>query len=431
MIKHTNTLVFAFISFLLFSCASNKPVYNNKVANDTLPAAYATKSVMNFSNVTGWEDGLKPKAPEGFEVNPFYGGLENPRWLYELPNGDILVAESNSNHSFLEQFGAIFIGANKSNNLKKSADRISLLKDTNNDGTADERHILVEDLNQPLGMLLMNDYLYIANTEALVRYNFKVGETKLTGKSEKIMDFPSGKHNRHWTRNIIANKDESKIYVAIGSGSNVAEYGVSNEILRADILEINPDGSAMRIFADGIRNPVGMDWNPDTGELWTVVNERDELGDNLVPDYLTHVEENGFYGWPYVYFGQHDDPRIGDDPAVVKNTIVPDYALGAHTASLGLQFYKGDAFPSKYRNGAFIAQHGSWNRSTLAGYKVIFVPFKNGKPAGNSEDFLTGFVENLDKEKVHGRPVCVIQDHEGNLLVTDDTSGMIWRVSAK
>jgi glucose/arabinose dehydrogenase len=265
----------------------------------------------------------------------------------------------------------------------------------------------------------------------MVRYKYIPGQTKITGQPEKITDLPAGKHNRHWARNIIANSDTSKIYIAVGSGSNVAENGIANEILRANILEINPDGSDLKIYASGLRNPTGMGWAPGTKTLWTVVNERDELGDELVPDYFTSVRQGGFYGWPYAYFGQHKDPRVKElQPVLVKKTIVPDVNVGSHTASLGLAFYTAQSFPEKYQGGVFLAQHGSWNRSVLSGYKVIFIPFVNGKPAGKSEDFLTGFIANLEKNEVHGRPVGIIVTPEGSLLLTDDISNTIWRVRA-
>lgn len=418
------------VAVCLQGCAVKKgPLKSDRSANDTLPPPYATKSVKNFSRVVGWDAGQTPQAPEGFTVTRYAEGLENPRWMYMLPNGDMLVAESNSNHPLLERIGAFFIGANNSNNLKHSADRITLFRDTNKDGIPESKEIFLEGLNQPFGMLLLKDWFYVANTDGLWRYPYEAAQTTLKDKGTKIMDLPAGKHNRHWTRNIIASEDGSKIYVAIGSGSNVGEFGMEAEVLKADILEINPDGSGMKVFGSGLRNPVGMGWAPGTKELWTVVNERDELGDNLVPDYLTHVKEGGFYGWPYVYYGHHKDPRVKETPVVAKEAIVPDVPLGSHTASLGLVFYEHDAFPKKYRNGAFVVQHGSWNRATLSGYKVIFIPFDNGKPAGKAESFLTGFVDELASERVKGRPVGAVVGPGGSLYITDDVTGIIWRVS--
>ncbi len=383
---------------------------------DTLPVPYATKSAMNFSNVVGWKNGRTPKAPEGFVVTNYASGFDNPRWAYITPNGDVLVAESNSNYSIFKRIGAFIIGASKSNNLRHSADRITLLRDGNGDGKPEYREVFLKRLNQPFGMLILNDWFYVANTDGIWRYPYKAGQTKISDKGSKILDLPAGKHNLHWTRNIIASADGSKIYVAVGSGSNVAEHGIAAELLKANILEINPDGSGLRVYASGLRNPVGMDWAPGTGDLWTVVNERDELGDELVPDYFTRVKEGGFYGWPYVYWGKNPDPRINEKPEIVKSSLVPDVAVGSHTASLGLAFYTKKNFEKKYHEGAFIVQHGSWNRSILSGYKVIFIPFKNGKPSGNAEDFLTGFVADLGKEKVYGRPVGVTVTSDGALL---------------
>jgi glucose/arabinose dehydrogenase len=427
-------LILTTVILHVFQAAAQAPKKNKEAQSDTLELPYSTKSVTNFSNVIGWSGNAKPSAPEGFEVSKYADGFQNPRWLYVLPNGDILVAESNSHHSAAEKVGGTIIGANKSNDLSNSANRITLLRDANKDGVPEVRETFLSDLNQPFGMLVLGNWFYVANTDALFRFPYKTGQTKITGKGEKITDLPADKHNnRHWTRNIIANATGTKIYIGVGSGSNVAENGIDKEAWRADIIEISPDGKNKRIYASGLRNPVGMGWAPGTSTLWTAVNERDELGDDLVPDYLTSVKDGGFYGWPYSYFGQHEDPRIKDadkKPDLVKKAIVPDVDLGAHTASLGLAFYTKKAFPEKYHNGAFIGQHGSWNRSVLSGYKVVFVPFKNGKPDGIPEDFLTGFISDLDKSEVHGRPVAVIVTPDGSLLVTDDVSNTIWKVSA-
>ncbi len=415
---------------LFFLPADLKSQTGKTSGSDTLPRPYATKSKMNFSKVVGWKNGAKPIAPAGFEVTEYASGLKNPRWIYFTPNGDMLVAESNSHYGLLKRIGAFFVGGHRSNTLRKSADRITLIRDDNKDGIADEQYVLVNNLNQPFGMLVLGDFLYIANTDAVLKFPYKAGDNSLKGKGEKIIDLPAGKVNRHWTRNIIASPDGKKIYIAVGSGDNHSEKGMQHEINKACILEINPDGSGMRIFAAGLRNPVGMDWLPGTEKLYTVVNERDLLGDNLVPDYLTQVKENGFYGWPYTYFGKNPDPRVqNQDMALVEKAIVPDFALAPHSASLGLHFYRGKSFPEKYRGGAFIAQHGSWNRSELSGYKVIFVPFHEGKMQEAEEDFLTGFVMDLKKDKVRGRPVCVNEMPDGSLVVTDDRCNRIWRVT--
>lgn len=399
-----------------------------------LPRPHATRSKMNFSKVQGWKDGRKPTAPDGFVVQRFADGLQNPRTTYITPNGDVLVVESNTPHSLLEKIGAAIVGANKSNSMKNSANRITLLRDTNGDGMPDVRHAFLEGLNLPFGVLVLDNWLYVANTDALWRFPYHPGDLKITSKGEKLVDLPAGKNNQHWTRNLIASKDGSKLYIAVGSGSNAAEDGFEAELLKASILEVNPDGTGMRVYASGLRNPVGMGWAPGTNNLWTVVNERDLLGDDLVPDYLTSVREGGFYGWPYSYFGKNRDERVKDDrpSSALDETLVPDVGLGSHTASLGLAFVENDKFPARYREGAIIAQHGSWNRSTLSGYKVMFVPFRNGKPSGPPEDFITGFMADIKKDKVYGRPVGITLLPEGKgFLITDDVNNVIWMVGAK
>jgi glucose/arabinose dehydrogenase len=394
-----------------------------------LPAPYATESATKFSKVIGWKEGEVPVAPEGFHVSRFANQLDNPRWIYQAPNGDVFVAESNTETDGFKKVKAVVSGKSKSQNTGGSANRITLFRDADKDGRYEIRQTYLTGLNRPLGMLVLNNSFYVANTDGLLQYPYKPEETKLSSQPKKILQLPAGGYNNHWTRNIIANADGSKIYISVGSGSNVAEHGMENEVRRAAILEINPDGSGERIYASGLRNPVGMDWAD--GVLWTAVNERDGLGDDLVPDYITSVKENGFYGWPYSYFGQHEDPRMkGQGKALVEKAIVPDVPVGAHTASLGLAFYDKQAFPAKYRNGAFVAQHGSWNRSAIVGYKVLFVPFSNGKPSGNPEDFLTGFIADEEKAEVHGRPVGLAVLEDGSLLLADDAGNTIWQVSA-
>lgn len=399
---------------------------------DTLPKPFSTKSVTNFSKVIGWEGEQAPVAPKGFKVTKYADNFYNPRWIYVAENGDIFIAEANTELKGTKKAAAQLSGKLKSQNMGESANRITLLRDADNDGVPEKRHVFLENLKQPLGMLVLKNKFYVANTDALWMYDYSPGTTTLTKSGKKILDLSAGGYNNHWTRNIIANKEGTKIYISVGSGSNVGENGMEHEVRRANILEINPDGSGERIYAAGLRNPVGMDWAPGTNTLWTAVNERDGLGDDLVPDYITSVKEGGFYGWPYAYFGQNPDPRMKDDPhtELVQKTIIPDVPLGAHTASLGVTFYDGNAFPAKYRHGAFVGQHGSWNRSELSGYKVVFVPFTNGRPSGRPEDFLTGFIADASKSEVHGRPVCIAVLKDGSLLITDDASNTLWRVKA-
>lgn len=423
------------------ACNSNKGGNNNLADSlatvdsnlqPELPAPDTNASKNKFSKVIGWPAGKAPIAPEGFAVTRFAENLKSPRNIYVAPNGDILVALSNSERSTKEKIAGAISGKSKSEVAGESANTIVLLRDANKDGVPEVKSNFLSGLNQPYGILIIGEHFYVANTDGIMRYPYKTGQTKIDGKSTKILSLPAGGYNNHWTRNLIANSDNSKIYVAVGSGSNVGENGMEHEVRRAAILEINPDGTGETIYGSGLRNPVGMAWAPGTNVLWTAVNERDGLGDNLVPDYITSVQKGGFYGWPYAYFGQNEDPRMkGKAPDLVAKTIVPDVQLGSHTASLGLAFYTADRFPEKYRNGAFIGQHGSWNRSELAGYKVAFVPFKNGKPNGKMEDFLTGFIADTDKGEVYGRPVGVAVLNDGSMLVADDVSSIVWRVAAK
>jgi glucose/arabinose dehydrogenase len=371
-----------------------------------LPPPLATPSAVKFSNVVGWPAGRTPAAPAGFEVSLFADDLANPRWLYVLPNGDVLVAESMT--ATLQNVPPeIQKGLEESKTVGPSANRITLLRDGDGNGTPEVRNTFLGGLNQPFGMAHVSGTLYVANTDSLVRFPYREGETRIAVTGLKVLDLPAGGYNNHWTRNVIARPDGTKLYVSIGSATNVDQEEIDvKDPRRAAILEVNPDGSGMRIFASGLRNPNGMDWEPATGALWTAVNERDELGDDLVPDYITSVRDGGFYGWPFSYFGQHEDPRLkGRRPDLVARAIVPDYAVGAHTASLGLMFYRGASFPQAYRGGAFVSQRGSWNRSSFAGYRVIFVPFSGGGPSGPLQEFLTGFIADPQASQVFGRPV--------------------------
>jgi len=394
-----------------------------------LPPPFSTPSAKKFSKVVAWPTGTMPRAPSGFSVDVFASGLESPRWLYVFPNNDVLVAESRTTK--IAKADAETLQAMKdSGSLGPSPNRIILLRDADGDGRFEKREVFLEGLNQPFGMALHDGYLYVASTDSVVRFPYKDGATRISGNGQKIVDLPAGGYNNHWTRNISFSPKGDKLYITVGSQTNVDEEKLdAKEPRRAAILECNPDGSGLRIFASGLRNPNGMDWMTDTGTLWAVVNERDELGDNVPPDYLTSIRQGGFYGWPFSYFGNHEDPRKkGEAPDLVSKAIVPDVAIGAHTASLGLLFYRGTSFPEKYRGGAFIGQHGSWNRSKFSGYRVAFVPFRNGGPSGPMEDFLTGFIASDDRREVYGRPVGLAVLRDGALLVADDASGRIWRV---
>ena len=379
----------------------------------------------------GWPAGATPTPAAGLSVGAFASGLDHPRWLYVLPNGDVLVAESNTPakpgtpglQEMIEAFVKRLTGYGV-----PSANRITLLRDADGDGSAEIKSTFLQGLNSPFGMTLVGHNLYVANTDALLRFPYSEGDTKVAAMPEKLADLPAGSINHHWAKNVIASPDGSKLYVTVGSNSNAAENGIANETGRASILEIDADNGEARMFASGLRNPNGLAWQPDSGQLWTVVNERDLLGSDLVPDYMTSVQDGGFYGWPYSYFGKHLDPRIEPQrPDLVAKAIVPDYALGAHTASLSLAFYSGKLLPARYAGGAFISQHGSWNRNPRSGYKVIFVPFAAGRPAGMPEDILTGFVNA--RGDAQGRPAGVAFDRAGALLVADDVGNIIWRVT--
>ena len=395
-----------------------------------LPEADTRTSKTNFSKVVAWPEGKTPTAPAGFAVTKFAEGMKSPRNIVIAPNGDVVVVLSNSQRTKVEQADNEITGKAKSEVQGKSVNTVMLFRDANKDGTPELVSTFLTGLNQPYGAAFIGNSFYVANTDGVWMYPYTNGDTEIKGTGKKILELPAGGYNNHWTRNLIVNAAQTKIYVTVGSGSNVAERGLPNEIRRANILEFNPDGTGEKIYGSGLRNPVGMAWAPGTNELWTAVNERDGLGDDLVPDYITSVKEGAFYGWPFSYFGQNEDPRLkGQNPALVAQAIVPDIAVGSHTASLGLAFYTAKKFPTKFQGGAFIGQHGSWNRSELVGYKVAFIPFKNGKPTGKLEDFLTGFVKN--EKEVYGKPVGVAVAQDGALLVADDVSGIIWRVAAK
>lgn len=386
---------------------------------------------VNIAPAVGWPQGAKPAPGDGLAVAPFATGLEHPRWIHVLPNGDVLVAETNAPPKPEDNKGLrgwlMKKAMSKAGAGVPSANRITLLRDADGDGTAEVRSVFLDQLNSPFGMALVGRDFYVANTDALMKFPYTEGATRIDGGGSKVVDLPGGKLNHHWTKNVIANADGSKLYVTVGSNSNVAEHGMAAEEGRAAIWEVDARTRQHRIFADGLRNPNGMAWTG--GTLWTVVNERDEIGPSLVPDYLTSVRDGGFYGWPYSYYGQHVDARVKPAaPDKVAKAIVPDYALGPHTASLGLASAQGARLPPAYANGMFVGQHGSWNRKPHSGYKVLFVPFQGGKPAGPPREVLTGFLTG--EGKAQGRPVGVAIDKRGALLVADDVGNTIWRVTA-
>jgi glucose/arabinose dehydrogenase len=387
--------------------------------------------VIEIAPAKGWENDGAPVAADGLAVQAFARDLDHPRWLYVLPNGDVLVAETNAPERPEDGKGikgAIMgLAMKKAGSATPSANRITLLRDSDRDGEPELRTTFVEGLSSPFGMALVGNDFYVANTDELVRFDYRSGATTLEPTGERVAELPGGEINHHWTKNVIANRDGTRLYVTVGSNSNVGERGMAAERGRAAILEIEPATGNTGVFASGLRNPNGLAWEPRTGELWTVVNERDEIGSDLVPDYLTSVVRDGFYGWPYSYFGANVDERVEPpNPELVAKARVPDYALGPHTASLGLLFYRGDAL-ADYRGGAFIAQHGSWNRKPRSGYRVIFVPFVDGRPQGNAREVLTGFL-TADGE-ARGRPVGLAVDSTGALLVADDVGNTIWRVA--
>jgi glucose/arabinose dehydrogenase len=388
---------------------------------------------VNIAPAKGWPEGRTPKAAPGFAVAAFAANLEHPRWLYVLPNGDVLVAETNAPPKPEDGKGikgwAMKKVMKRAGATPPSANRITLLRDADGDGVAETRSVFLEGLNSPFGMALVGQTLYVANTDSVVKFEYNPGQTRIDAPAVKVAGLPGGPINHHWTKNIIASRDGKHLYATVGSNSNAAENGIDKEERRAAILEMDPASGASRLLASGLRNPNGMDWEPRTGRLWTVVNERDELGSDLVPDYLTSVKDGAFYGWPYSYYGRHVDDRVKPPrPDLVEKAVVPDYALGSHVAPLGMTFYEGRLFPEQFRGGAFIGEHGSWNRKPLSGYKVVFVEFRDGRPASPAPlDILTGFVDA--DGKAMGRPVGVVVDRAGALLVADDVGNTIWRVT--
>jgi glucose/arabinose dehydrogenase len=388
--------------------------------------------IVSIRKAAGWPTGLRPGSAPGLTVNAFATGLDHPRWLYVLPNGDVLVAETNGPALKEDRPGGLR-GWFMKHYFKKagasvpSANRISLLRDADGNGVAETRTVLLDGLYSPFGMALVGDDLYVANTDALLRFPYHDGDLTIAAPATRVTALPGPPYDHHWTKSLVASADGSKLYVGVGSNSNAGERGLDAERERAAIWEIDPATGAHRVFASGLRNPVGLAWEPTTGALWVSVNERDELGSDLVPDYMTAVRDGGFYGFPFSYFGQHVDKRVKPQrPDLVATAIVPDYALGPHTGSLGLVSSRGANLPAPFTNGMFVGQHGSWNRKPLSGYKVIFVPFVDGKPAGPAIDVVTGFVIG---DKAHGRPVGLAIDKRGALLIADDVGNTVWRVA--
>jgi glucose/arabinose dehydrogenase len=398
----------------------------------TLPEPhYFFFTPVKIADVVGWADNDAPKAAPGLAVSRFAAGLAHPRWLFVLPNGDVLVAESDGDPEPTMRAKSVFqrLFMKKAKGGTEPGQRILLLRDADGDGVAETKTVFIPKLHAPFGMALVGNRLYVAETDALIRFPYKEGATSIADAPVKVADLPGGPINHHWTKNVIASRDGSKLYVTVGSNSNVGENGMDNEVERAGILEVDPATGAKRVYASGIRNPNGMDWEPSSGMLWTVVNERDEIGDDLVPDYITSVRPGGFYGWPYSYYGQHIDKRAYPRrPDLVAKAIKPDYAVGSHAGSLGFAFAGSNTLGPAFREGAFIGQHGSWNRSRPFGYKVVFIPFTGGKPSGMPIDVLGGF---LNGSNAHGRPVGVIVDRKGGLLVADDAGNAVWRVTAR
>jgi glucose/arabinose dehydrogenase len=428
---------FLLLAPLLLAACGDKadlPVTAGQGANPELPAPKSTLlPTVKVAKVTGWAAGEAPTPAAGLQVQAFATGLDHPRWLYTLPNGDVLVAETTSPPQPKDEEGLRGMAAKAIMSMAgakaPSANRISILRDTNGDGVADLQQPFITGLNAPIGMVLVGNDLYVAETDKLTRFAYTPGATSITTPGVKLADLPGGARNHHWTKTVVASPDGSTLYVAVGSNSNVAENGLEEEKNRAAILAIDRATGATSVFATGLRNPVGMAFEPETGQLWTSVNERDEIGSDLVPDYMTSVQPGGHYGWPWSYYGDHVDVRVKPErPDMVKKALKPDYALGPHTASLGLTFAApGEALGPGYASGAFVGQHGSWNRNPPSGYKVVFVPFVGGKPQGLPQDVLTGFLGEDGKAK--GRPVGVAFDGKGALLVADDAGNVVWRVT--
>jgi glucose/arabinose dehydrogenase len=433
------TLTLALLGLVACGDEATLPVAAGTGPNPQLPPPNPTLiPTVNIAPVRGWPAGGAPTPADGLRVAAFAEGLDHPRWLYVVPNGDVLVAETNAppkpdgNRGIRGWIMGLVMA--RAGAGVPSANRITLLRDADGDGVAEGRWTFLEGLNSPFGMALVGNTFYVANTDAVLRFPYQPGQTRIVEPSVTVTALPGGQLNHHWTKSLVASPDGRKLYVGVGSNSNVAENGIEAEAGRAAVWEINAHTGTHRVFASGLRNPVGMAWEPVTSALWVAVNERDEIGSDLVPDYMTAVRDGGFYGWPYSYYGQHVDQRVQPQaPALVARAIAPDYALGPHTASLGLAFapagFGAAGWPAPFvSGGAFVGQHGSWNRHPPSGYRVVFVPFADGRPVGEPVDVLTGFLDG--EGRALGRPVGVVLDRKGALLVADDVGNRIWRVAA-
>ena len=428
-----------YLPALILASACSNGHTENAAPQDTGPTpvlgepTHSLLPTVDIAPAVGWSSNSAPVAAQGFAVNAFARDLDHPRTVYVLPNGDVLVAETNgpSRPEDGQGFKAFIAGRvmKKAGATVPSANRITLLRDVDGDGVAEIRSVFAQGLNSPFGMVLVGNMFYVANTDAVIRFAYRPGDTVLAETPLRVTDLPAGPLNHHWTKSLVASVDGKHLYVGVGSNSNVGENGIEQETDRATILEIDLATGTRRVFASGLRNPTALAWQPQDQRLWAVVNERDELGNDLVPDYLTSVREGAFYGFPYSYYGQHVDTRVKpQSPAMVAKAIAPDYALGSHVAPLGLAFYTGIALPPRFQGGAFIGLHGSWNRKPLSGYKVVYVPFVDGNPAGPIETVLDGFLNA--KGQAQGRPVGVVQDARGAILVADDVGNTIWRLTA-
>jgi glucose/arabinose dehydrogenase len=420
------------LSLLLIACSDQKAMKKDQQVgpNPTLPeASNFLLPPMQVPRGVGWPDGILPKVAEGLKIEKIAEGLLHPRQLYTLPNGDVLVVEANSPGSEPVTTPKQVIAGiikNRSGKGGKGGNRITLLR--KGQAGAWEQHVFLEGLHSPFGVQVIGDTLYVANTDSIVKYHYEAGATRISDPGVKFADLPDT-INHHWTKALLASPDGSKLYVGVGSNSNITENGMAVEYRRADVLEVDAKTGASRIFASGLRNPTGLQWEPRTGRLWAIVNERDEIGVDLVPDYMTAVQDGGFYGWPYSYFGQHVDERVQPQrPDLVSKALMPDFALGSHVAPLGLFFYTGSNLPEKYRGGAFISEHGSWDRTPLSGFRVSYVSFVDGKPVGKPEPVMYGFVSG-DEESLYGAPVGLTQAADGSLLIADDVGNIIWRVT--